>query len=195
MMKQINLNKLNYQRGFTIVELLIVIVVIGILAALVLNTFSGVQARARDTERDTDVKALSTQLEALFNEKGNGSYPNTYADATSSGSTGGKVNLLNDADVIAKLKGLDLNSLRVPNQLTNSIVFSLAPGSVAPTVGATTSSTALTNVASTSGYLYQPLTAADAICNTEGLICTKANIFYVREAASTAVVSKISLSQ
>ena len=38
----------NYRnQGFTIVELLIVIVVIGILAALVLNTISGVQKRAR----------------------------------------------------------------------------------------------------------------------------------------------------
>ena len=41
------------QSGFTIVELLIVIIVIGILAALVLVTFSGVQQKARNTERVT----------------------------------------------------------------------------------------------------------------------------------------------
>jgi len=51
-------------KGFTIVELLIVIVVIGLLAGLVLNTFQGAQARARDTERKTDIDALNTQLEA-----------------------------------------------------------------------------------------------------------------------------------
>jgi prepilin-type N-terminal cleavage/methylation domain-containing protein len=33
------------QAGFTIVELLIVIVVIGILAALVITTFTGIQAK------------------------------------------------------------------------------------------------------------------------------------------------------
>ena len=51
-------------RGFTIVELLIVIVVIGILAALVVVTYSGIQQKARDTERKTDVNALHGQLEA-----------------------------------------------------------------------------------------------------------------------------------
>lgn len=52
------------QSGFTIVELLIVIVVIGILAALVITTFAGIQKKARDTERTTDVKAIHSQLEA-----------------------------------------------------------------------------------------------------------------------------------
>lgn len=62
------------QSGFTIVELLIVIVVIGILAALVITTFSGIQQKARDTKRQTDIKALHSQLEAFFAQDGGG-YP------------------------------------------------------------------------------------------------------------------------
>lgn len=58
------------QSGFTIVELLIVIVVIGILVALVVTTFSGIQRKARNTERESDVKAIHSQLEAYFNEEG-----------------------------------------------------------------------------------------------------------------------------
>lgn len=61
------------QSGFTIVELLIVIVIIGILAGLVITTFTGIQQRARNSERQTDLRALSSQLEAYYTK--NGSYP------------------------------------------------------------------------------------------------------------------------
>lgn len=58
------------QSGFTIVELLIVIVIIGILATLVIVTFSGVQQKARDSERKTDINAVASQLEAFYANKG-----------------------------------------------------------------------------------------------------------------------------
>jgi prepilin-type N-terminal cleavage/methylation domain-containing protein len=61
------------QSGFTIVELLIVIVIIGILATLVIVTFSGVQQRARDSERKTDINAIAGQLEAVYAKTG--TYP------------------------------------------------------------------------------------------------------------------------
>ncbi len=67
----ISLKKRN--QGFTIVELLIVIVVIGILALLVITTYSGIQQKARNSKRQTDVQSLQTQLEAFFSQ--NGYYP------------------------------------------------------------------------------------------------------------------------
>ncbi len=60
----------NKQKGFTIVELLIVIVVIGILAAIVIVTFTGVQKKARDSDRKSDVNAISGLLEVYFADKG-----------------------------------------------------------------------------------------------------------------------------
>lgn len=99
--------KYKSQKGFTIVELLIVIVVIGILAALVLNTFSGVQARARDTQRQTDINAIATQLEVYYND--NSGYP-VIADVTQ-----------------AKLKGIDAGALSAPNQTTSSITDTATP--------------------------------------------------------------------
>ena len=49
--------------GFTIVELLIVIVIIGILATLIIVAYNGIQQRARDTDRDADLRALKTSIE------------------------------------------------------------------------------------------------------------------------------------
>lgn len=60
-------------QGFTIVELLIVIVVIGILALLVITTYSGIQAKARNSQRQTDAQSLQTHIEAFFSQ--NGYYP------------------------------------------------------------------------------------------------------------------------
>lgn len=49
--------------AFTIVELLIVIVVIGILAGITITAYSGVQGRARDAQRLTDISTIRTALE------------------------------------------------------------------------------------------------------------------------------------
>lgn len=51
------------RQGFTIVELLIVIVVIGILAAIVIVAFNGVQNRANDVAVQSDLKSLAKLLE------------------------------------------------------------------------------------------------------------------------------------
>lgn len=102
----------NKQRGFTIVELLIVIVVIGILAALVVTTFTGIQQKARNTERQTDIKAIHGQIEAYYAQ--NGSYP---ALGTSGSNDG-----INDATWRAtNMKGLDADALKDPKGTTQEL--------------------------------------------------------------------------
>ncbi len=61
------------KRGFTIVELLIVIVVIAILAAISVVAYSGIQTRARDSQRSSDISAIKKALE-LYKINNNG-YP------------------------------------------------------------------------------------------------------------------------
>lgn len=95
------------EAGFTIVELLIVIIVIGILAALVLNTFQGVQARARDTERRTDLNSVATQLEAYYADFGH--YPDGSAATTCGDGTG------SCALSVLTTRGLDAEALNDPN--------------------------------------------------------------------------------
>lgn len=59
--------------GFTIVELLIVIVVIGILAALVIVTYNGIQKRGENAKTVSSVQAYKKALLQYATE--NGSYP------------------------------------------------------------------------------------------------------------------------
>ncbi|MBL8159931.1 type II secretion system protein [Candidatus Saccharibacteria bacterium] len=108
--------------GFTIVELLIVIVVIGILAAIVLNTFSGVQARARNTERATDIKAISGQLEVYYTNN-NSTYP--LASALDYNDTVPKTG----DDVATILTGIDKNALLAPGGTGTNNIDNAQPAS------------------------------------------------------------------
>ena len=96
-------NTINKTReGFTIIELLIVIAIIAILAGLVLNNFNGAQAKARDTQRVTDVNNIHSKLEEYYNE--NNAYPQTFTAAT--------------------FPGIDAESLKDPDG--NSVVINAA---------------------------------------------------------------------
>lgn len=70
------------QSGFTIIELLIVIVIIAILAAITLVAYNSVQARARDSARTSAVNAIQKALEMY--KLDSGTYPNA-CNSTSSG--------------------------------------------------------------------------------------------------------------
>ena len=106
----ISLKKRN--QGFTIVELLIVIVVIGILALLVITTYSGIQQKARNSKRQTDVQSLQTQLEAFYSQ--NGYYPSLTDMNTSSW-------------ISTNMKSLDVNALIDPSNATQSQTLVTAP--------------------------------------------------------------------
>ena len=59
--------------GFTIVELLIVVVVIGILAAIVIVSYNGITQAARDSQRQADLSTIAKAIQ-LYKED-NGHYP------------------------------------------------------------------------------------------------------------------------
>ena len=74
------------QYGFTIVELLIVIVVIGILAAITIVAFNGVQNRGKTSSAQSAASGLDKKAEA-YNAV-NGQYPNTANVVTCQGASG-----------------------------------------------------------------------------------------------------------
>jgi prepilin-type N-terminal cleavage/methylation domain-containing protein len=99
-------------QGFTIVELLIVIVVIGILALLVITTYSGIQQKARNSKRQTDIQSLQTQMEAYYSQ--NGHYPSlTDMNSASWRQT--------------NMKSLDPGALTDPSNPTQSATLVAAP--------------------------------------------------------------------
>jgi general secretion pathway protein G len=62
------------QRGFTVVELLVVIVVIGILAAIIIVSYTGITGRANAVALQSDLTNASQQLKIY--QTTNGIYPN-----------------------------------------------------------------------------------------------------------------------
>jgi general secretion pathway protein G len=67
------------EAGFTLLELLIVIVIIGILALLILPNIISAPAKANDAKRKTDLAAIQKALEAYFVD--NNVYPPTGGTA------------------------------------------------------------------------------------------------------------------
>lgn len=62
------------QKGFTLIELMVVVAIIGILMAAGILAFSNAQQSARDAKRKADVDAISKALEQ-YNQANSGSYP------------------------------------------------------------------------------------------------------------------------
>ncbi len=89
-------------RAYTLVELIIVIVVIGVLVSVALLGFGKIQADTRDKERRSNAVILSEALESYYEE--NGEYP-SVASITDANVANVKTKLgLSDSDVLVMPK-------------------------------------------------------------------------------------------
>ena len=62
----LKLNKMKDQKGFTLIELMIVIAIIGILAAIAIPQFSAYRKRSYNSAAQSDLKNATTAQEAYF---------------------------------------------------------------------------------------------------------------------------------
>ncbi len=107
-------------RGFTLVEILVVVAVIGVLATIGIMGFSKVQAGSRDAQRSASMTTLAEALEKYYDQ--NGEYPSCAALTPSNPVT----------VTTTVLKGADPTILTAPHGVsgTNSLTCSdLSAGS------------------------------------------------------------------
>ena len=70
-------NEMKHNRGFTLIELMIVIAIIGILAAIAIPQFTAYRKRAYDSAARSDLRNAATAQEAYYVDAGR--YCNTVA--------------------------------------------------------------------------------------------------------------------
>lgn len=83
---------LQNRKGFTLIELIVVIVVIGIMSATMLPKIMGAPSRARDTGRIHDLNNLNVAMQQYYTDKG--AYPSTAGCLNPAGAAAGATDTL-----------------------------------------------------------------------------------------------------
>lgn len=108
--------KQSNKHGFSLVEVIIVISIIGILAAIITVTFDNVRKATRTSERETDIEMLANALEKYYDE--NGDYPAPTSLVNNNGTiSGGYIT----HEVLKDIPAEALVAPLAPADTTNSI--------------------------------------------------------------------------
>lgn len=182
-----------HKRGFTIVELVVVMTIMAILLTLGLVSMRRAQATARDQERSADAQAIAKGLEARYT-RGNpyatatfitqGAYPSTeeFLHAETGTARTGITSSMTAPYLDVLLPGVSLNNF-LPPGTSGAYSATLIPMCTAS--GCTAEDATRINSTVTAGvYVYEPIDATKKVCyNTE---CVRFNIYYRLEDGTIA---------
>lgn len=163
------------RRGFTIVELIITITIMGILLTLAVVNVSSTQAKARDDERRTDIESIASNLESFYTVGTDNS--TTFAHYPSVDVTGSQ------SAITAALRDADMKSFLPPgtSDVSQTFLPSTNTGS-APSIQTTAGVLPQPTV---DQYVYQPIKSDGSVCQSGETDCRKFNLFYRLETDNT----------
>lgn len=181
-------------RGFSIVELVVVMVIMGILIVLGVVNVTKSQVNARDKERDTDISNITKGLETRY-QRGNpvvsasyvksGSYPSVNEILHAEGKNPDSANLPNTGTIYitSLLPGADTASFYPPNasrsaDIATTFKVICSTGCSSPNAENSAQVTSALG-GSTSVYVYEPITATNQVCISA--ICVRYNLYYLQE--------------
>lgn len=111
---------MNYRRGFTIIELIVVITVLGILSSLSFIGYINIQKQSRDSQRMSSAVVVSESLEKYFSQ--HGEYPSVASMTVA------------NANTVKQLLGItNINSLIMPNAPAGTTVNAWKAGTASTT--------------------------------------------------------------
>lgn len=156
-------------RGFTVVELIITITVMGILLTLGVVSLNATQVNGRDAERKGDIEAIQANLETFYRTGSDsstslGRYPSTV--------------VTNIASTHTLLRDVDDRSLMAPNATSPTASF-------VPATNATQTTAGVAPQPTINQYVYQPLQGNGTLCTLETQECRKYNLYYRLESDNT----------
>lgn len=154
----------NNSSGFTIIEILVVLVIIGILSTLVVSTYSGVQVKNRNKDRQANIDTLQGQLEIYYAKYSK--YPSL---AQMNDGNWRKTNMKTLADDAVK-------DPRWSDKVTACTTAGVAVLSSSPAVNC---------------YAYQPVTPEGASCDNTKAICGQYTLTAMLEGGGKYVKSSL----
>ena len=74
---RVNMNAINKSKGYTLIEIVVVISIMATMSAIVYSSFDASRAKSRDQKRISDISTIQISLEQYFQK--NGIYPLTLS--------------------------------------------------------------------------------------------------------------------